>query len=471
MALAAVLLVNTLRLDAPLPDIAPVSPVALDENAAARLGGALQFATVSREPGIVADAEAFRGLHRYLENSFPAAHRALGRELVGQHSLLYTWRGSDPGLTPVMLLAHLDVVPAAARRWSREPFAGEVAGGYVWGRGALDDKSVLIAVLEAVEMLATEDFRPRRTLYLGFGHDEETGGQGGAAAIAALLAARGVRLQFLMDEGLAIVEGLIPGVNRPVALVGVAEKGSVSLKLSVEGVPGHSSMPPGHTAIGVLSGALARLEAHPMPATLDGVAGDLFTSLAPAMPFPQRVLLANRWLTAPLLVRLLADSPVTNASLRTTTAITMVQGGVKENQLPAAAAAVVNFRILPGDSIAAVVAHVRKVIDEPRVAIEILPGLNGEPSPRAPADGQAFELIARSIRQIFPEVWVAPGLVIAATDSRHFGALTDHVYRFAPLRLRPGDPDRIHGIDERIAVDDYAQMIRFYRHLVHEATR
>ncbi|HEV2864046.1 MAG TPA: M20 family peptidase [Pyrinomonadaceae bacterium] len=475
VVLASVLVVNTFRFTSKQIQVETVEPLGVDEGAAAgRLAGALRFQTVSFEEQGRVRGEEFAGLHRYLEENFPKAHAAMERESVGGYSLLYTWRGRDEGLKPVLLAAHQDVVPVGPETlagWEQPPFEGRVAGGYVWGRGALDDKSSLLAVMEAAEALVGEGFRPRRTIYLAFGADEEVGGAGGAAKVAELLLARGVALEYVLDEGLAVTEGIIPDVSRPVATVGVAEKGFVSLELIVDGVGGHSSMPPPQTAVGILGAAVARLEGRQMPASLDGVTRQLLEHVGPEMPFSKRLVMANLWLFGPLVERKLAESPGTNAGVRTTTAATLIGGGVKENVLPSSARAVVNFRILPGDSIDGVVAHAREAVADPRVKISRLGAFAAEPSPVSGTDTVGFQTVRRTVRQVFPDTLVAPALVLGATDARHYARLTTDIYRFSPMRLRRDDLERLHGTNERISVKDYAACVRFYHRLIRNSAQ
>jgi carboxypeptidase PM20D1 len=445
---------------------------AVDGAAAAeRLAAAVRLRTISYEtPSEQSRAELLK-LHAYLTEAFPAVHRALTREVVGGYSLLYTWAGADPAAKPILLMAHQDVVPIAPgteTSWHAAPFGGEIRDGYVWGRGSWDDKGNLMAILEAVDALAAAGFKPRRTIYLAFGHDEENGGEQGAARIAALLGERGVHCEFALDEGLLTTEGIMPGLDAPLALIGVAEKGSVTLRLTASAVPGHSSMPPKSSAIGTLARALTRLEAAPMPARFSGVAGELLDSLAPEMHGLQRVALSNRWLFGPLIRAQLERAPATDALLRTTTAITVVSGGNKDNVLPGHAAALVNFRILPGDTVAGVLEHVRRTIGEAAVAVEVAsPPV--EASAVASRESNAYRLIERSIRELFPGVLVAPGLVIGATDSRHMSAVADDVYRFSPVRAKSEDLARFHGTDERMAISNYVELIRFYGSLLRHA--
>ena len=449
---------------AAVPATSKVDPAAVAE----RLAAAIRFRTVSRGDGAAVEAEAFDGLRAWLEATYPAVHRALVREVVAGHSLLYTWRGSDASLPPALVMSHQDVVPVEAEaEWSQPPFEGRIDSGHVWGRGALDDKIGVVAILEAAERLAASGFAPRRTLHLAFGHDEETGGTG-ATAVAGLLAARGVRLESVLDEGQIIANGIVPGVARPVALVGVAEKGYVDVELEVAGEGGHSSMPPPRTAIGILAAAVKRVEDHPMPAR-PRTMWRLLDVVGREMPFGQRLAVANLWLFGPLVERALARVPSANAGLRTTTAATVIQGGVKSNVLPARARAVVNFRLMPGDTAARVVEHVRRVVDDPRVKVHAAG--SREASRESRSAGAAWERLRASVLRNFPDVAVAPALVLGGTDSRHFQDVSDDTYRFLPIAVGPDDLARVHGKDERVAVAALGPAVAFYLDYLRETGR
>lgn len=451
----------------------PFTPLQIDAEAVAeRLRRAIQIPTISQQEKRETDLAQFDRLHALLEEAFPGVHATLVREKVNGHALLYTWPGSDLSLAPIIFLAHQDVVPVAPGTedaWTRPAFSGEVADGFVWGRGTLDDKGNLMGLLEAAEALLAAGFTPDRTIYFAFGHDEEVGGELGALAVATLLEERGVKAFFCFDEGLAITEGIIPGIKQPVALVGTAEKGYLSLELRVEATPGHSSAPPPETAIGILAKAVAVLEANPFPAKLAGPMREMLEAVGPEMNFPMRLVMANLWLLDGVVQRRLEGMPATGAALRTTTAPAIFEAGTKENVLPGVARAVLNFRIMPGETIATVLDHVRDTIDDPRVRIEALPSSN-DPTPVSDVDCAAYEVINVSLRQVFPDTIVAPGLVLGGTDSQHFVNVAANVYKMAPFPLREEDLARIHGTNERVAVEDYVKAIQFYAQLMRNAT-
>lgn len=467
--LAATLMANTLRHGSRQIDVPPVAAAAIDsDRAAEHLAGAVRLRTISHDDRPEASAAEFVKLHAHLEQSFPHAHRAMKRELVGGYSLLYTWPGSDPDAKAVMLMAHQDVVPIAAGTeadWAVDPFAGVVKDGYVWGRGAWDDKGNLFAIFEAIEALATEGFRPRQTVYVVAGHDEEVGGERGAKQVAELLRARGVRLDWVIDEGTLITDGVIKGLDAPVALIGVAEKGIMTLAVAAHDEPGHASMPPRETAIGMLAEALARIERQPMPASIEGVAAEMFATLAPEMRWPNRLMLSNLWLFGPLVERELEKSRSANALTRSTTALTVVHAGNKVNVVPARAEAFVNVRLLPGDTQDDVLRHAHEVIDNP--AIEVArSGFASEASPVASTASPAYARLNRTIREVFPGTVVAPGLMVAATDSRHMLPIADHVFRFSPVRVRESDLSRFHGTNERLSIANLVEMAGFYQRLL-----
>ena len=472
VALAGVTLAYTGRGGSPEPSVAPIREIPVSSGAAERLAGAVRIPTISAEDPAAFDGKAFFALHAYLREVFPRAHTQMRREVVGGHSLLYTWQGSDTSLNPILLAGHLDVVPVepgTEQTWQQDPFGGRIIDGQIWGRGAIDNKSAVVGALEAVELLLIEGFQPARTVYLAFGHDEEVGGTAGAREIAALLKRRGVELEMVLDEGGVIGDGILSGVSAPVALVGIAEKGFVTIELSAAGRGGHSSLPPRQTAVGILSAAISRLEASPMRARLEGATRELFDRIGPQFSTAQRLVFTNLWLTRPLVIRNLENVATTNAMVRTTTAVTMFHAGTKDNVLPSSAKAAVNFRILPGDTIASVVEHVRDVVHDDRVQVKIGGRFSAEPSNVSHTDSEMFGVLERAIRRVAPDVTVAPYLVVVVTDARYYSNLSRNVFRFLPLRLTSRDLERMHAIDERIGIRQYEDAVRTYRQLLVDA--
>ena len=451
----------------------PAAMIDVDiDGAASRLAAAIRIPSDSSDPDAARRESAFQMLHAFLAQRYPAIAEGLQREVVNGSSLLYTWPGRDPTTKPILLMAHMDVVPVETGTeddWRHDAFAGVIDdAGLIWGRGALDDKLSVLGIMEATTHLLGTGFQPGRTIYFAFGHDEETGGEAGAGAISALLAARNVDLDFVLDEGSIIAVGLVPGVERSVALIGTAEKGYLSLRLTATGTGGHSSMPPAENAIGQLARAIRRLERQPMAAEIRPPVSDMFDAIAPELSFVQRTAVAMQWLFEPLLISELEGAPATNASIRTTAVPTIVEGGVKDNVLPQEASVVFNFRILPGDTIDDVFAHVRAVIDDPAISIEALSGAN-EPSAVSDSGSESFRTLSRTVQTVFPGVVVAPALVVAATDSRHFAPIADNVYRFLPIALDAEQLGGMHGTNERLDRAAYGDVIRFYIHLLQNA--
>lgn len=466
--LLAFMLIRTAKVMRPIPSVDPVElPQTNPQEAALRLSQIIRFETISDESKPF-DLEPFYLLHDQLEQLFPAAHKALKCEVIGEASLLFTWEGEKKDLKPVLLAAHMDVVPAdpdTLDKWTHPPFSGVVDDQFIWGRGTLDIKSQMVAILEAVEQLIKEDFIPSRTIYLAFGYDEEIGGLDGHKKIVEHLQEKGIHLAAMMDEGGAIMEGFIPGVVDPIALIGNAEKGHLSLKLIAQGTPGHSSMPGNDMAIGRLARALARLDGSGQPARLNALR-DLYKNIGAAASFGMQFIFSNLWFFGPIVRKQAEANHATNAMIRTSTALTLINGGVKENVLPASAQAVVNFRLLPGDTIASVCKRVRRIIRDDTIEFEPVLGGGWEASPVSSTETNAYLILKHTIRKVFDGVPVAPYLMLGATDARHYAPVSDAVYRFSPINMVLDDLNRVHGIDERISIDNYARMIVFFEELI-----
>lgn len=438
------------------------APVPERDGVGERLARLIRIPTVSASVDETGPAP-FERFEDELRELYPLLHERLEREKITQFGIVYHWRGADP-TRPVVLMAHYDVVPAAEEDgWSHPPFDGSIVNGQVRGRGAIDDKGELVTLLEAVENLLAAGVEPPRDLYVSLGGNEETHGAA-AREIARTLRERGLDPWLVLDEGGAVVEPPFPGVTRPMAMVGVAEKGTASFRLRVEGVGGHASLPRRRNAIVELSRALARLRRHPFPARMNVPLRGLLSGLRPAVPFGVRAIVANLWLFSRPLIRVLTlATPETNAMTRTTIAVTMIRGGSADNVLPAAAEAVLNIRIAPGDTVADVTAHLRRVLG-PRVAIE--PYEPSEPSPISPIDAPQFAAITAALGRSYPDALVSPYVMMQATDSRFFHQYAKHVYRLGPLYMTTAQRDGLHGIDEFVDIDALQRGTRFYEALI-----
>ncbi|MHC1782644.1 MAG: M20/M25/M40 family metallo-hydrolase [Anaerolineaceae bacterium] len=463
--LGALMMVLTMRYFRPIKDAPPAEMEEVDQDSVAEhLAAVIRCQTISSQDPKKFNARAFLEMRRTLESNFPRVHSTLKCVVINDYSLLFLWRGARQELEPVLFTGHLDVVPAepeTGQAWTHPPFSGQIASGFVWGRGALDIKSQVVTMLEAAEHLIRKGYTPQRSILLAFGHDEEVGGAAGAAEIAAYLKERNVHLEAVLDEGSFITEGLLPGVIGPAALIGTAEKGNLAVELQVEGKSGHSAAPPAETAIGILARAVRRVEENPFPARIYFYK-TMFRSLSSGMTLGMQFLFANLWLFGGLLTRRLAKNPQSNAGLRTTSAATLIRGGVKANQLPASASAVINLRLLPGDTIAYACDEIRKRVRDPRVKLQVVPEFSWEASGQSSEITRSFLKLKRAACQVFDQIPVAPFLVLGATDSRHYAAMCSNVYRFTPFVVRPEDVARIHGVDERIKVEALEKMVQFY---------
>jgi carboxypeptidase PM20D1 len=471
-ALLGVMGTRAARIPAPAAPGAAGSPIAIDTAAAAaRLAGAVRIQTVSRASGAPVDTAAFRALHEFLATSFPRVHATLTRETVNGLSLLYTWRGADTTAAPLVLMGHMDVVPVPEtnlKEWQHGPFSGDIADGFVWGRGTLDDKSTVLAILEAAEEMLAAGKQPARTVYLTFGHDEEVSGAYGAKEIVKTLVARGVKPALVIDEGGVVADGLLEGIQGRAALVGIAEKGYVSLRLTSRASGGHSSMPPTRTAVGALSAAVARLEATPFPSSLDGATRGMLLAMAPYMSASRKFAFANLWLTAPVIEKALAAAPSSAAMLHTTIAPTMLSAGVKDNVLPPEASATVNFRIKPGETVESVIAHVKTAIADTLISVAPIDSAFANPSPVSDTESPAYKLIAGTIRGMFPgeRLPVIPYTVPGGTDAKFWGPHSNRVFRFLAIPMYKGDTERIHGVNERVSVSGYGSAIQFFSRML-----
>lgn len=442
------------------------------EVLAEKLSRAIKFRTVSARDYPSGRPTDFAEFVAWLGEAFPNATGALDRKLINDLTPLYRWDGSDSTLRPVLLTAHYDVVPVEDKggtRWEYPPFEGRVADGFVWGRGAMDDKGALVAMLEAVEVLVADGFEPKRTVYFSFGHDEEIGGAEGAAVVADYLQSQDIQLEWSLDEGSAVLRDMIPGLEKDVASINVAEKGYITVDITANGAGGHSSLPPRKTAVGELAVALTKLQAEPVEGGLTGVSAEFFDALGPNFTLIQRVLFANQWLFRPILERALSGSPATDAMLRTTMAPTMLSGSAKENVLPQEAVATVNYRLHPRDSVEDIVAHTHKKIDNPEIKVALRGGFQRDASEVAASDNNAFGVLSRTFGQVFGDVIIVPGLTIAGTDSRHYARVADNSYRINPFVMTGDDIPRLHGVNERLSLEDLERATQFYAVLMRNA--
>ncbi|MFN8285653.1 MAG: M20/M25/M40 family metallo-hydrolase [Chitinophagales bacterium] len=439
----------------------------MDEAAVTRLSNAVKISTISYDDTLKSNQQSYDSFFVFLRQQYATVFEKLEDTVLNNRGLLLKWKGKNENALPVILYAHLDVVPieeTTISEWKHQPFSGDVADGFIWGRGTLDDKGSLISIFEAVNKLVNKNFVPERTVYLAFGSDEEVGGGRGAAAIAEYFRLQKQRFEFYMDEGGMVSQGIVPNINRPVALIGTAEKGYVTLELSVNMPGGHSSRPARETAMDVLVNAVKKLHDNPDKRKISPAVEEFLDYVGPEMKSPFNAVFANRWLFKPLILNEYEKSAEGFALLRTTNVTTVINAGVKENVIPTLVEAKVNYRILTGETVAQVVEHAGILIGDERVKIKV--GEIYEPSRNSASTTYGFQLIQQSCAEVFPDAIVTPFLMLGSTDSKHFQDLTENTYRYFPCRFDKELLGTIHGINERIGVKDYMETIAFYETLL-----
>ncbi|MRJ77036.1 M20/M25/M40 family metallo-hydrolase [Aeromicrobium sp. SMF47] len=432
-----------------------------DDAAVAALQALVRIPTVSdRDPDKV-DTAAFDELLAEMQRRFPLLHARLELTRVDTHALLFHWTGGSAA-KPVVLMAHLDVVPVEGE-WQHPAFGGDIVDGNIWGRGTLDDKGSLVGICAAVERLLADDFVPAQDVWLSFGCNEEVSGSAAVLAVEELRR-QGVEPWFVLDEGGAIASEAFPGVAAPIGVIGVTEKGVTSVELRVEGRGGHASTPAKMGPTARIARAITRIDRSPMPASVPAPTVELFRRMGPHAPLALRPIMKNAGRAKPLLTRaLLAAGPEPAAMTRTTFAVTTLSGAPALNVIAATAKAGVNIRIMVGDTVAGVLEHVRKTVNDDQVHIDVVE--QNEPSPISPMD-EAFELIESTITELFPDAVPAPYVMMAATDSRFFTAICPRVYRFAPFRMTKAQRESIHSYDEHLGVDAFLDGVRWYGRLI-----
>ncbi|HEV7340132.1 MAG TPA: M20 family peptidase [Sphingopyxis sp.] len=436
------------------------------DTAVANLSAAAQIRTISHQDPADDDVAEWDRLHAWLAATYPATHRTMTRTILPNRTLIYHWPGSDASLAPIIVMAHQDVVPVTEGTegdWKYPPFAGTIAEKAVWGRGTVDDKGSLVGLFEALEALAGQGFRPKRGIYLVSGHDEEVGGSGAAAA-AAKLKAEGVRALFTLDEGSVVLRDT-PIINGPAILIGVAEKGYATLKVTANAPGGHSSMPPAETGVTTLARAVLAITENPFPMEMRGPGAAMVESLAAHKGGTTKMAVANQWLFAPVLKRQLGASPSSAAAFHTTIAPTMLEGSPKENVLPQSATALINYRIAPWNTSADVMARAKAAVGDAPVTFSWVKPPN-EPSPVSSTSSQGWKYVVAAARADAPDAVVAPFLVVGATDSRSMAPISDDVYRFMPMHFSLKETAMIHGTNEHMTIDSFKRMIDFYARLI-----
>ena len=440
------------------------------ERAQENLSKAIRIKTISHEDDSLTDWGEFDKFHAFLREAFPLIHEKLELESVSKASLLFYWRGTDESLDPIAFLAHQDVVPVASgteNDWTHPAFDGYNDGEFIWGRGALDMKNHLICVMESVETLLEEGYQPTRGVYICLGHNEEVvaGTGNGAHDIAQLLEKKGVHLDSIIDEGGAMLTAKVKGlIDANLTGIGVAEKGYADFKVTVRAKGGHSSQPPKHTALGILSKKVIKLENHQFKAKIMPFVSNLFTNIGKRTSYVGRLVFCNLWLLKPLLLKVMTMIPPAASLVRTTTAVTMSSGSPAANVLPEKADVTINFRIMPGESIADVKRHIEKYMGGENVEIEFIKGK--EPSLISPTDTRAFDTLRRLSVSLDEKNIVAPYLVMGGTDAYNYENVCENIYRFAPCTIDTALLLTTHSTNERIPVAQLTQGITFFKRYI-----
>ncbi|KMQ58494.1 peptidase [Chryseobacterium angstadtii] len=462
-----------------------------NDSAVMRLSGGIKIPTVSVGSLGEFNYAPFDQFKEYLKASYPLVYQNTENNEVNTHALVFRLKGSDSSLEPILFLSHIDVVTPGdadvknndlnvfrpddkplppvskvAEDWDFEPFSGAVANGRIYGRGAIDMKGMLFSLMESMNTIIKSKKLPKRDIYLAFGFDEEVGGQKGAVQIADYFRKKGLHFDAVYDEGGLIMEkGNVAGIDSDVAVVGCAEKGFLSAKIKVKGLGGHSSMPPMESAIGKAAVIMQRLEDHQMKPTITPLIKEFFDNIGGAMPFSNRLAIANQWLLKPLLLSKLTKNNTTNALVRTTTALTMMKGSDGANVLSPEVEFVVNFRLLPGNTVKEVRAHIAKATEGFDVEVEDIDNTR-EASAVSPTNTKAYKLIEAGVKEINPGAIVSPYLTMAATDAYKYQIVSKNIYRFMPIKINSSEQQSIHSTNEYISIENYMKMIHYFEYMM-----
>ncbi|MCD8176334.1 MAG: M20/M25/M40 family metallo-hydrolase [Tannerellaceae bacterium] len=465
--------------------------VPVSEKSVKRFAGGIQIPTISVENYEDTNFEAFDRFKVYLESAYPEVYSKLDTMTVNTYGLVFRWKGKNPDLRPVLLLSHYDVVPVDGydeenyftgdtifrindpvqlpideiqEGWTYPPFSGAVTGGRVYGRGTLDMKGMLFGIMEAADALLVEGFQPERDIWFAFGQDEENGGRNGAVLIADYFKEQNIRFDAVYDEGSFVLAPGVGGINKPMALVGVGEKGFLTLRLSIRGLGGHSSMPPKKSSLVMAAEIIEKLNNNQMPARIIAPIRSFLNNAGGEMGFASRLAISNQWLLKPVLLKTLSNSPATNALVRTTTAFTMMKGSDANNVVSAVSELTMNFRILPGETVEDVINHVKKACEGFDVDYEVINAR--EPSAISPEDTKGFNIIRQTVNKLYPEAIFSSYITIGGTDAYKYQLVSDNIYRFMPIYLNDYEQRTIHNENEHISLENFGRMIEYFKELM-----
>lgn len=437
-----------------------------DKDAAIRaLGELVKCKTVSRYSHDEEDDAEFEKLISLLPTLYPHVFEKCTLQKMEDRGLLFHWQGKTEG-EPAVLMAHYDVVPVNEDKWEKPPFAAIIENGVMWGRGTLDTKVTFNGVLSAADHLIAQGFVPENDIYFAFSGGEEVNGLG-AVHIVNYFKEKGITLGTVVDEGGAVVEKVFPGVNKPCALIGIAEKGLLDLRYTVQSNGGHASAPKPHTPVGVLARACTRVEGKPFKAHITPPVAQMFDTLGRHSTFLYRVIFANQWCFAPVLDMIAKKSGgEMNALMRTTVAFTQMSGSTASNVIPPSASMVSNIRLNPEDTVESAKEYIRKVIDDEQVTLEVVNGTDPSRISRTDCDG--WKKVAKAVADTWQGAIVSPYLMVQCSDSRHYGVISDRVYRFSAMDLTSEERATIHGNNERIRLESIGRAVEFYIRLMRQ---
>ena len=464
LLLAMVVIVRTLLFTVKQTDSREYESFDIETDKAVNdLAEMIKCKTVSSVNKSEEDEAEFDKFKELLPKLFPNIHRECALETVGNRGLLYHLKGKSSD-SPTVLMAHFDVVSVDEANWEKPPFDAVLEDGVLWGRGALDTKATLNGAMQALEKLLNEGFVPKNDIYLAFAGDEEVNGSG-APMIVDIFEKRGITPGVVVDEGGAVVQKVFPGVSEPCALIGIGEKGMLNLEFSYSGNGGHASSPKPHTPVGILSAACVRVEGHPFKFRITKPAKEMFNVLARHSSFAYRMIFANLWLFKGVLNIICKKSGgELNALMRTTCAFTQMEGSKGMNVIPPNAKMVANLRLLEGDTTESAIQYISKAVDNKEVRITKINGMN--PSRVSSIECEAWERVTNAVSGTWQDAIVSPYLMVACSDSRHWGRLSDRVYRFSAMAMTNEERATIHGNNERITVGAIEKTVEFYLRLI-----
>ncbi len=441
--------------------------LSVSNEALNRLSKFIQIKTVTYNDFSMIDMKEHKKVEGFFKKNFPLCTKTLDFKKLNDFAYIFQWKGRDESKKPVLFMAHFDVVPVQDEGWDYPPFCGEIKNGHILGRGTLDTKDSLLGILESAEKLISEGFFPESTIYFAFGGDEEIMGLQGAVKIVEYFKSQNINFDWILDEGSIIANNMLSMSDKPLALIGIAEKGFANVRLIAQGEPGHASMPPEHTAAGLIARAVYKLENNPFPVRLTKTVREFLKSLIPHVSFFLAIVFSNLWFFAPIVKILFKKSPKTAAMVRTTQAATILKGSKKDNILPDKAEAIVNVRILPGENKLDILKRMKSVVKDPQVIVEFMNENDASnPVHESDSNGIGYTLIKNTVNKVYPEAVVSPFLVTATTDSRHYKDITDNIYRFVPMVLTGEDLKKIHGFNESISIENYTLIINIFTELM-----